>query len=134
MHSWGRHGAGSRATRALLGVVVLVALSGCGEGGSGASDVELVEGVTREVGVLDNTFRPETVDVAAGTVVVWENGGRNDHNILPTEGDGWGVEADAFAPGDAYEHRFTEPGEYPYYCSLHGTKTKGMVGTIVVTG
>ena len=54
--------------------------------------------------------------------------------MLPVEGDDWGVEADDFTPGDDYSHRFTEPGTYAYYCSLHGTTTKGMVGTIVVTG
>ena len=103
-HSWGTNGArprrrqraralSRRASGGLL-VVALAALSGCGDGGSGASGADLVEGVTVDVGVLDNTFRPETVDVAAGTVVVWENGGRNDHNVLPTEGDDWGVEVD----------------------------------------
>jgi plastocyanin len=119
---------------ALLGIS---ALAGCGATGAGAdagTKAPLVEGVTEEVGVLDNTFRPAEVTVAAGTEVVWDNGGRNDHNVLPVEGDDWGVEADDFAPGDIYRHRFTEPGTYAYYCSLHGTTTSGMVGTIVVTG
>ena len=116
----------------LLGLSALVA--GCGDTAGGSPDVDLVEGVTDEVGVLDNTFRPDEVEVAAGTEVVWENGGRNDHNVLPVEGDDWGVEADDFAPGDVYSYRFTEPGTYAYYCSLHGTTTAGMVGTIVVTG
>src|SRR5690606_36195133 len=118
---------------AALGFAAM-ALAGCGDTDSGDDDVVLVEGVVEEVGVLDNTFRPEEVGVAAGTEVVWENGGRNDNNVLPVEGDEWGVEVDGFAPGDVYRHRFTEPGTYPYYCSLHGTTTKGMVGTIVVTG
>jgi plastocyanin len=117
-------------TGVLVAAAIATALAGCG----GGDDVTLVEGVEREVGVLDNTFRPGEVEVAAGTEVVWENGGRNDHNVLPVEGDDWGVEADEFAPGDVYRHRFTEPGTYPYYCSLHGTTTAGMVGSIVVTG
>ena len=25
-----------------------------------------------------------------------------------------------------------EPGEYAYYCSIHGTKTAGMTGTVTV--
>lgn len=122
------------AARVLVATVVVAAvvgpLAGCGDD----DDVALVEGVTSEVGVLDNTFRPGEIDVAAGTEVVWTNGGRNDHNVVPVEDDDWGVEAEDFAPGDSYRHRFTEPGTYAYYCSLHGTTTKGMVGTIVVTG
>lgn len=116
-------------TAALTVVATIVALGACG-----GDEVTLVEDVQVEVGVLDNTFRPERIEVAAGTEVVWENGGRNDHNILPVEGDAWGVEASMFAPDDTYRHRFTDPGTIAYYCSLHGTTTKGMVGTIVVTG
>jgi plastocyanin len=114
----------------VMGMLAATALGACRDGG----DVTLVEGVEAPVQVLDNTFRPEEVEVAAGTEVVWDNGGRNDHNVLPVEGDDWGVEADEFGPGDTYRHRFTERGTHPYYCSLHGTTTKGMVGTIVVTG
>jgi plastocyanin len=121
--------------RVVYGVLALVAMAtavaGCGSDGD---DVTLVEGVERQVGVLDNTFRPAELEVAAGTEVVWDNGGRNDHNVVPVEGDAWGVEAADFEPGATYRHRFTEPGTYDYYCSLHGTTTAGMVGSIVVTG
>jgi len=120
----------SRRGRALV-LGMAIALGGC----SGGDDpVTLVEGVTEPVDVIDNSFRPPEVEVAAGSEVVWSNGGRNPHNVLPVEGDDWGADADAFGPGDSYTHRFTEPGTYAYYCSLHGTTTKGMVGTIVVTG
>lgn len=117
---------------AALAATAALALGACGDDAEVA--VELVEGVEVAVSAIDNTFRPETIEVAAGTEVVWTNDGRNDHNVLPVEGDDWGVEVDGFAPGDEYRHRFTEPGTYPYYCSLHGTTTKGMVGTVVVTG
>jgi plastocyanin len=125
-----------------LGVVALVSV-GCGDDGEPAGKASaggagptpsLVEGVVEPVGVIDNTFRPGSVEVATGTEVEWTNDGRNDHNVLPVDGDDWGVEAADFAPDAVYRHRFTEPGTYHYYCSLHGTTTKGMVGTIVVTG
>lgn len=121
----------------MAGIAALTLLvTACGDGADDAAepDAPLVDAVV-SVRVLDNTFRPERMDVAAGTTIEWTNGGRNDHDIVPvdTEG-GWGVEPDAFAPQDVYRHRFTEPGTYAYYCSLHGTETAGMVGTIVVTG
>lgn len=83
---------------------------------------------------IDNTFRPETIEISAGTEVVWTNGGRNEHNVLPVEGDAWGVQTEDFAPKDVYSHVFTTPGTYPYYCSIHGTTEVGMIGTVVVTG
>ncbi len=33
---------------------------------------------------------------------------------------------------DPVRSAFDEPGEYAYYCTLHGTETAGMVGTIRV--
>jgi len=123
-----------RATLAALaaGAALLGACSD--EGTAQSSAVELVEGVEVRVSSIDNTFRPEQLTVEAGTVVRFTNDGRADHNVLPTEGDDWGVEVADFKPGDEYSHRFTEPGIYPYYCSLHATTTRGMIGTIEVTG
>lgn len=116
-------------------VAAAFGLTACGDDDTAEPPTaSLVDGVEAEVGVIDNTFRPGELEVAAGTEVVWTNDGRNDHNVVPVEGDDWGVEAEAFAPHAEYRYRFTEPGTYDYYCSLHGTATKGMVGTIVVAG
>lgn len=109
--------------------------SGSGDTAAGAEvpdDVVVMEGDEVEVTSLDNTFRAENIQVEPGTTVVWTNKGRNDHDVLPVEGDDWGVEVDEFAPGDVYEHTFDEAGVYPYYCSIHGTTTAGMIGTVVV--
>jgi plastocyanin len=96
-------------------------------------DVVAVDTDPAPVAALDNTFRPENIEVPAGTEVVWTNRGRNEHNVLPVEGDDWGVEVDAFQPGDTYSRTFDEPGVYRYYCSLHGTEDAGMIGALVVT-
>ena len=86
-----------------------------------------------DVVALDNTFRPETIEVVAGTAIRWENRGRNDHNVIPTdETASWGAPTEAFAPGDEYTHLFDTPGEYPYYCTIHATPEVGMIGTVVV--
>ena len=105
-----------------------------GEAAESATAEPSATATTIEVTTLDNTFVEEQVNVAVGTEVVWKNGGRNDHDIVPVvEGAGWGVGTDGFHPGDAYSYVFTEPGEYPYYCTIHGTADVGMTGTIIVT-
>lgn len=91
-------------------------------------------GVVVPVVALDNSFRPQVVEISVGDEVLWENRGLNEHNVLYVEGDDWGIEVDGFQPGDVYAHVFTEPGEYRYYCSIHGSTEVGMVGTVVVTG
>jgi plastocyanin len=95
-------------------------------------DVVVMDGSEVRVSSLDNLFRVENIQVAPGTTVTWTNDGRNEHDVLPVEGDGWGVEVDQFQPGESYQHTFAEPGVYPYYCSIHGTTTAGMIGTVVV--
>jgi plastocyanin len=97
-------------------------------------DVVVINTDPAEVTGLDNSFRPENIQVPAGTEVVWTNKGRNEHNVLHVDGDDWGVEVDDFQPGAFYAHTFDEAGVYRYYCSIHGTTDAGMIGTIVVSG
>ena len=91
------------------------------------------------VQALDNTFRAQDVTVPVGTKVIWENVGRNEHDVIPivvddaTEG-AWGVEEADFLPGDEHAHVFEHPGVYEYVCTIHGVNGKGMVGTVTVTG
>lgn len=104
-----------------------------GDGPEAPEDAVVIDGTTATVQSLDNTFRAPDIQVKPGTTITWTNDGRNEHDVLPVEGDAWGVEVEAFQPGDAYEHTFSEPGVYDYYCSIHGTTTAGMVGSVTVT-
>lgn len=93
-------------------------------------------GEVMEVVAIDNNFLPQALTVAAGTEVKFLNNGRNDHDVVP-EGDlevsTWGVLVEDFLPGDTYSYVFTTPGTYVYYCTIHGTSTAGMFGSIEVT-
>lgn len=91
-------------------------------------------GLVLQVRSLDNSYRLPDVEVSAGTEIWWTNNGRNDHNVLPVnEDEAWGIDTEDFAPGDEYRHVFDTPGIYFYYCSIHGTKTAGMIGSVTVT-
>jgi plastocyanin len=81
----------------------------------------------------DNRFEPQDLEIAPGTEVVWVNRGRNDHDLISDSEAEFGAVAADFKPGDEYRFVFTEPGEYPYHCTIHGTAEIGMIGTIVVT-
>ncbi len=118
-------------------LAVAVVASGCDDGASpGATDDDASALVDERVEVLaiDNAFDPEDIEVEAGTTIVWRNAGRNDHNVIPEDEDAeWRVDTESFLPGDEAEYRFTEPGTYRYYCSIHGTIDVGMPGTVVIT-
>ena len=95
--------------------------------------VDLTGSTSVQIDALDNKFKPQYATVKVGTAVTFRNDGRSVHNVLPvTEGAFPPIEADAFQPDDEVSVTFDEPGLVPYYCSLHGTTTKGMVGALRV--
>lgn len=140
---------------AAIVLVIAVPLGGCGNGESatpapGAGDAKAIkptDGVdlsgkdfvdltsSSEVAVQarDNSFVKPYIEVKAGSTITFTNRGRNDHDVLPaTDGAFQGIEVADFAPKDVGTITFDKPGDYPYYCTLHGTPTKGMTGAIRV--
>jgi plastocyanin len=78
--------------------------------------------------VIDNfTFSPATVTVAPGTRVVWVNHDDVPHTATsitkPKRFDSGALDTDA-----KYDHVFTEPGTYDYFCAVHPK----MTGQIIV--
>jgi plastocyanin len=141
--------AGIRVGAALVVAALTLTLAGCGgddDAGGGLSsssggseegttvpeDVVAIDTDPADVTALDNTFNDEAIRVHAGTTVRWTNRGRQDHDIAPAEGHDWGADVGDFAPGAIYEHTFDNPGTYNYYCTIHGTASRGMVGVVVV--
>ncbi len=130
------------------GTAVTVSVAGClGSGGSGTADDEY------DIGMSTSAFRPAEFAVAPGTTVVWKNTSKSTHTVTAYE-SGIPDEADFFASGgfestqaardgwlknsgggfssnETYEHTFTVPGTYEYFCIPH--EKTGMVGTIEVT-
>ncbi|HEX8803091.1 MAG TPA: plastocyanin/azurin family copper-binding protein [Acidimicrobiales bacterium] len=95
-------------------------------------DAVPVDADPADVRAIDNTFDAPAIRVPAGTTVRWTNRGRQDHDVVPATGEAWGVDPEGFHPGNVYEHAFDQPGTYRYYCTIHGTADRGMVGTVVV--
>jgi plastocyanin len=80
------------------------------------------------VQVADNSFNPTSATVAAGGTVTWQWAGATGHNVT------W-VTASTNSPTQAtgtYTRAFSAAGSYDYYCTLHGTATTGMRGTVTV--
>lgn len=76
-------------------------------------------------------FEPATLVVAAGTTVtfVWQDG---FHDLLSSGSPSFPGVLAGFDPPKSYQHTFTAPGTYSYYCSVHGTANSGMRGTVIV--
>lgn len=103
-------------------VLVLTVAVACIGGSANPGPTETVTGVT-EVEVNDNYFNAQSISVPAGTTVTWVWAGNAAHNVV---GDGF--ESEVMTDGE-FSFTFTEPGTYPYECTLHG----GMTGEVIVT-
>ena len=111
--------------RSLLPLLLVLAftLAAC-QSGSAASpaDRQPVKGVTT-VEAKDLKFLPPAIEVAPGTEVTW----RFDDGSVPHDVKGDGFASEIQSRG-TFSHRFTQPGEFRYKCTLHA----GMEGRVVV--
>jgi plastocyanin len=115
---------------ALTAVASLV-LGACGSTAESSPEVVPRSG-TIAVQALDNRFEAKEITITAGSTVTWTNDGVNVHDVVPAEGTDFGVKPIDFKPDATYSTTFATPGSYAYYCSLHGSATKGMTGTVIV--
>jgi len=101
-------------------------------GASTATSAAAQSSGTAKVEVGDNFFKPQDLEVTAGTKVTWSNEGKVLHNVTPVKKGKWKGTA-ALTKGKSYSYRFKKPGTYKYYCTFHGSPTGGQHGSIVVT-
>ena len=81
----------------------------------------------QQVTISNFTFAPATVEVAAGTRLVWKNEDDTPHAVVGADG-GSPIHSPALDTDDEYGVVFSAPGTYRYFCSLH----PHMQGTVVV--
>lgn len=145
-----------RITTAALGAAGLLALGGCGSDRPAAAPVAPTPGQTSperspsnaparvapkiSVKIIDTDFRPVSLTVKAGTTVRWKQTGDQPHSAsaadesFDSSPDCGPLDADeCLAEGSVFSHTFDKPGEFMYYCRVHGLPDgTGMVGTVIV--
>ncbi len=114
------------SVRGSILLAALVAATACsgdnGDGGSGPPP----EG---DILVENNDFDPTSLEVAQGASVVWAwSSGGVTHNVTFDDGQQSGNRADG-----TYTRTFAAAGTYPYHCTIHGSATSGMRGSVTVT-
>jgi plastocyanin len=83
------------------------------------------------VTIQDFTFSPASLTIKAGTTVRWTNNGPSAHTTTSDMGV-WS--SDVLSVGGTFDFTFTQPGTYPYHCSLHPPNLyPGFIGTVTVT-
>lgn len=78
-----------------------------------------------EVYIKDLAFNPSTIFVSANTTVTWTNKDGVSHTVTSNSGV---FDSGTILQGKTYSFQFTNPGSYPYHCTIHPS----MTGTVVV--
>lgn len=85
-----------------------------------------------EVVIRGNQFETRFFRIDPGTQIVFVNRGVNPHNVTAS--------VDGAFPTIGQDSLETSPqalqldiaGDYPFYCTIHGTKTRGQTGYVIV--
>ena len=76
--------------------------------------------------MIDNfVYSPIPLTVKVGTTVTWINHDDIPHTVDSTQGK---FKSAALDTDDKFEFKFTEAGEYPFYCRIHPK----MTGKVIV--
>ncbi len=76
-------------------------------------------------------FLPSEVTISIGDSVTWHNDSTAAHTVTsgnPEDGPDGVFDSGLFLSGDTFSHKFTESGQYSYYCQIH----PWMTGTVIV--
>ena len=114
------------AAIALLMIVLGTASQARQENGSRAL-VRAAAGadVASQVAIDNFVYSPVPLTVKVGTTVTWINHDDIPHTVDSTQGK---FKSAALDTDDKFEFRFTEAGEYPFYCRIHPK----MTGKVIV--
>jgi plastocyanin len=80
------------------------------------------------IAIKNFAFDPSTLTVKAGTAVAWTNQDGAPHIVVSDTGSPVAFSSDSLSTGASYTFTFTQPGTYPYHCSIHPS----MKGTVIV--
>ena len=120
---WARVAAGA-ALVAALGTTGVAAAAVSPPVGAAGTQVAAVAGGPR-IEIKKHMFSLPTVTVPVGKTVTWVNHDDDVHTVVSTTAlfKSPGLDTD-----ESYSYRFTKPGTYQYFCTLHPL----MVGKVIV--
>jgi plastocyanin len=108
-------------------VLVMFLMMGAIATAGRANNTVTAQGAEMAVQIVDFAFEPATLEVPAGTTVVWTNAGSAPHTVTS---DTDAFDSGRLDPGGTFSMTFDTPGTYHYHCEFHAN----MQATIVVVG
>ena len=89
-----------------------------------ASAASPEESAVHQVSIAANSFlfAPQAISISRGDRVRWTNNDTQMHMIVTAKPESNGKELEIYhrlGPGTSFEHQFTTPTAYYYYCAIH---------------
>lgn len=95
-----------------LAFCTLLALAAIGAAGPAQADTTLAA-------MIGNyKYQPNPITVNVGDVVIWTNNDQAPHDVTSTSGP-TKLASPELNQNDQWGYKFTQPGAYSYYCTLH---------------
>ncbi|MBA3378272.1 MAG: ScyD/ScyE family protein [Chloroflexia bacterium] len=113
------------AAAPVLVVGITDAAPTCGDSSTAAGS-PAASGAEVAMAIQEFAFEQPTLEIRAGTTVVWTNNDGTPHTVTSTDGL---FDSGRMDEGGVFSQTFDAAGEYPYLCAYH----PGMQGTIIVT-
>jgi len=115
-----------RVAAVALASVVGLGAAGCGEKKNGFASVPGLEedfpGQPRDsarIPMREIAFEPGRVPLRAGAKVTWVNRDRVAHTVTVGSELNSQLDSGEVEPGGTFSHRFDEPGDVQYRCTIH---------------
>jgi plastocyanin len=115
--------------RPFLVPLIALALAGAGCGSDSPTEAGNGPVPTNQVSVEDFRFTPGQISVPQGSTVTWTWAGQEPHDVVWASG---GLPDSQLQTTGTHQVTMSASGEFVYYCSLHGTPTSGMRGSVRV--
>jgi plastocyanin len=105
--------------------LVLVLLAGCRSGAPQPAIPQIPATTTStapsgsaqaKVNISGFTFSPGALPITKGTTVTWTNNDSTTHTVTSDAGI-W--DSGDLEPGKTFSYTFTQPGTFPYHCTIH---------------
>ncbi len=80
----------------------------------------MASGITHQVSVVDFSFEPSELNVAAGDTVEWTNDGAAPHTATASDQS---FDTGVIDPGRSASHTFDAAGAVSYFCAFHPSMT-----------
>jgi amicyanin len=116
---------------AVFGGLAVATWASAGQSGSGTAAGQMAQPVVvaaqtgPRIEIAKHKFSLPTLTVPAGTTVTWLNRDEDVHTVVSTT---QAFRSGALETDEAYSYKFTKPGVYQYFCTLHPL----MTGKVIV--